>query len=670
MSNWYSEIYRRNLVDMHINDWSPEFLSKFSLEDYFENLKRAHIQAPMIYFQSHAGHCYFPTKVGHMHSALIGHEDMIKRLTELCHNGGMKVVGYYSLIYNTYEEEHHPEWRLITGEDGTSIHQQGSRYGLCCPNNPEYREFVLTQIKEMADYFTVDGMFYDMTFWPGICRCPYCMEQYRKAGLSEIPKRDFSNPDWMKLMRIRIESIGDFAKFVTDATHRFMPGVSVEHNYAHGVAADSIEIGSSELVNDQCDYTGGDLYGDLYNHSFTAKYYLDVSKNQPFEYMTCRCDPSLSAHTVSKTTERLATEVMLTASHHGASFIIDAIDPIGTLDKRVYDRIGKVFEYQIPYEKYFTGELRTDVGVWYSVTGRYNPHGQNFTSKTCSVGAVRALIKNHIPVGVISNSTISNASKHKMIVAGGIAGISDSNRHDIAEYVNNGGILYISGANDPELLKILLNAEIEGYTDEGFVYLVPTENGNALFGEFTSDYPIPTELSLPKLKFIDDEFTTLAVMKLPYTKTYERRFASIHSNPPGILTDIPALIVKKYGKGQVVWSAAPIENDSRLSHNKLFCNIILSMITPSISSTAPRQVELTSFDTNEGIQICAVDLLCTDELLPIRKFTINVKCQKPVRVIKVDGYNETETPFSYSDGYLSFDVDNLIMFGMYRIITQ
>ena len=52
MSKWYKDIYRRNLVDMHIADWSDDFLSKFSADEYYENLKRAKIQSPMIYLQS------------------------------------------------------------------------------------------------------------------------------------------------------------------------------------------------------------------------------------------------------------------------------------------------------------------------------------------------------------------------------------------------------------------------------------------------------------------------------------------------------------------------------------------------------------------------------------------------------------------------------------------
>lgn len=663
---WFEKSYRRNLVDMHIEDWNDEFLSKFSSEEYFENLKKAHIQSPMIYLQSHVGHCYFPTKVGHMHSAFVRREDMIKRLVDMCRADGMDVVGYYSLIYNTYEEDRHPEWRIVSGDDGKSNRQRtNSRYGLCCPNNPEYRKFLREQISEIADYFTLDGMFYDMTFWPAVCRCEHCMKIYREHGIDTIPPKNYADPVYMKVMKLRTEMMGDFARYVTELTHEIMPGVSVEHNYANAVASDSVEIGISELVNDQCDYTGGDLYGDLYNHSFTAKYYYAVSKNSPFEYMTCRCDRSLSAHTVTKSEERLSTEVMLTAAHHGASFIIDAIDPIGTLDSRVYERIGKVFERQMPYERYFGGELLTDVGVYYSTTGRYNSRGLNFNSRSCAIGGTKAMIEAHIPVGVAANSTTKKLN-YKAVLAGGIAGISAENRADIIEYVKNGGVLYLSGVEESELIYELLRAKPDGYTSEGFVYLAPTEYGQRLFGEFNKDYPLPTELSLPKLSFEDDDYKVLATMKLPYTKPSDKKFASIHSNPPGVLTDIPALIERRFGNGTVIWSAAPIENDGRLSHNKLLCEIIRGYITPTVKTNAPRQVELTLFKCDDGMQLCAVDLLCTDELLPIRSFEVEIECEKPCKVVKVG--DDSDIVFSYKDGRVRFFVDDLVMFEMFRII--
>lgn len=59
---------------MHIDDWHDGFLSEFSPEVYVENLKTAHVTNAMIYLQSHAGLCYYSTKVGVMHRAYRGKE--------------------------------------------------------------------------------------------------------------------------------------------------------------------------------------------------------------------------------------------------------------------------------------------------------------------------------------------------------------------------------------------------------------------------------------------------------------------------------------------------------------------------------------------------------------------------------------------------------------------
>lgn len=672
--NWYRNVYRRNLVDMHIEDWDVRFLSEFDPASYVSNLKKAHIEAPMLYLQSHVGHCYWPTKTGHMHAALAGREDLMRKTVDLCHHAGMYVVGYYSLIYNTIEEDRHPEWRIITA-DGLSRRQKGGRYGLCCPNNPEYRDFVTAQIAEMADYFDLDGFFFDMTFWPEVCHCEHCQKRYlAETGRKELPggklpQVDWNDPDWLEFQQLRIRWMGEFARLATETAKRCVPGVSVEHNYASSIAGSSLHC-NTELVNDQCDYAGGDLYGDLYNHSFTAKYFYNISNNQPFEYMTCRCDRSLYVHTISKTEEHLATEVMLTAAHHGASFIIDAIDPVGTLDTRVYDLVGRVFERQIPYEAYFSGTLVQDVGVYYTTTGHYNSRGLPYDNKTCSIGITRALIEENIPVGVIGNRQTDTLSRYRMVFAPQLAFMDERNLDDLVRYVEDGGILYLSGVEDVRVIERLLDAEFVRYTEETAVYMAPTALGQQYFGTFTDKYPFPTETSLPVISVQDAEI--LATMTMPYTKPTERRFASIHSNPPGIPTDIPALLAKKRGRGTVLWSAAPIENDHRRAHRRLLLSLIggyLDLQSLSIRTDAPRQVELVTFRREQDTLISAVDLLCTDELLPVPGFTVAVQCDRPTHVIRIGGRDraDAELPFTYEDGYVHFSVDRLVMFEMYRI---
>ena len=61
---WIKGNYRRNLMDMHIDDWNPEFLSKINVKEYVDALKDAGVQAAMVKGKPHTGLCYYPTKAG------------------------------------------------------------------------------------------------------------------------------------------------------------------------------------------------------------------------------------------------------------------------------------------------------------------------------------------------------------------------------------------------------------------------------------------------------------------------------------------------------------------------------------------------------------------------------------------------------------------------------
>ena len=664
--NWYKNSYRRSLVDMHIEDWNDEFLSKLSAEEYCENLKKGKIQSAMIYFQSHNGHCYFPTKVGHTHKMFLEGKNEIKRLVDLCHENDIDVIGYYSLIHNTCEEDKHPDWR-IRGGDGKSQREKGGRYGFCCPNNPEYREFVKVQIKEMLDFFDVEGMFYDMPFWPEFCDCEYCRERYEKeTGKTNMPlEMDFKNPDLHIHRKKRAEWMGEFTKLVTDYTKELRPGITVEHNYAASIAGEHCYC-TTELVNDCCDYSGGDLYGDLYVHSFTAKYYRTTTRNQPCEYMTCRCDRRLNQHTISKSETHLETEVMLNVANHAATLIIDAIDPKGTLDSRVYDRIGKIFSKEVQYEPYMKGIPVCDLGILYFTLGYYNSKGQPFDNKTASVAAASTLIENNIQFNVVPGNR-AELEEYKCVIAPAIAAIDDNMIEKIVKYVENGGVFYFSGVEEPKLISRLIDAEYKEMSDYSACYIAPKASAHKMFGEFNADYPIPIEYCLPIVKTSHSE-DIMAYITYPYTKPTDRKFASIHSNPPGVATRIPAMIKRKVGKGTVIWSAAPIENDPRAAFKEVFVNIIGLMLPKeqrSLLSNAPKRVELVEYDLDDKIQINAVDLLALTEKLTLPTFKVSVRMKKEPKSLK-NVTTGKELPFSYKDGMATFSVRSFKLYEMFE----
>jgi hypothetical protein len=586
----------------------------------------------------------------------------------------MDVVGYYSLIYNTYEEDRHPEWKM-RGSEGKSHRDNGGRYGLCCPNNAEYRKFVFAQIAEIMEYFTLDGMFYDMLFWPDICRCGSCKKRFFEETGLEIPeKTDWYDEKWLLFDRKRCEWMGEFAMTVTEKTKQLNPNISVEHNYASGVAGDWYS-GATELVSEACDYTGGDLYGDLYNHSFTCKYYMNITKNPPFEYMTCRCANYLAQHTITKTKEALELEIMLTAAHHGASFIIDAIDPSGKMDSRVYEKIGAIFSKHMEYEPYFTGGHIADVGVYYSTSSRYNREGGDFTNKNCAVNTVKTLIENHVPVGVVSNGCPNKIKDFKFIFAPYIFNMGEDITEKLLDYVREGGNLYFSGAGNEKLLKELAGAAYtKNLTKENKTYIAPKKQYENVFDEFNEDFPLPIDYRLPIAEITEPNLSAAAYITLPYTARSDKKFASIHSDPPGIKTSLPALIIKKYGKGNVIWSAAPIENDERIHYKRLLINLMHMFIGQndlSVYAAAAKNVEIVSFKTNGGYLVGAVDLKCTEELVPIRSFCVSVKTGKPAKnVVKLPEQSPVEYFYSESEGKVTFNTGELTMFAMYKICVD
>ena len=673
---WYSNLYRRHLLDMHIDDWNEDFLSEFSPEQYIENLKKAQINYAMLYLQSHVGLCYFPSKAGTTHKAFIKEPDKMKKLVDLCHENGIKVCGYYSLFYNTVEHDKHPDRKLVD-KDGKSKRDLQSlkieldfssaglgRYGLLCPNNPDYIDFVKKQIDEMLDNFNIDAMFFDMPFWSGTCFCKHCSEDYVKTYGHPIPilsgdyskLNDEEKEKYLELTRYKYMSMGRTIRKITDHLKKRRPDMPVEHNYASSVAASSFS-GCGDEVADCCDYVGGDLYGDLYNHSFASKYFKNISKNQPFEQMFSRCKPSLCTHTLTKTLDQMKIALSSTIAHHGATLVIDAIDPVGTIDSRVYENLGKLFDFQKPYEKYFDGKMVSDIGIYYSVRSNQTFAADN--ARDCSINLSKSFIKKHIPFDI--TGSFEDLSKYEIIFASMIGPIENTEK--LISFVENGGTLYISGFNNKELVEKLTGNSFLSFTEEENVYLAPTDKYLKYFDGFNEKYPLPFNSRVPLIEKGKDT-SVIATLTLPYTKPTEIKFASIHSNPPGIKTDNPIMTVNKFGKGTVIWSGAPVENSPYLE----YANILLNLINKkdySFYTDAPETVEITLFKHEDFLTLSA-NLMCdVHTAFTLMPFTVRLKCKKPTDVVLLP--QNTSVNWDYKDDYVIFKTRNLYIFDMYQI---
>lgn len=630
---------------MHIADWDDKFLSEFDPYQYFECLQKGKIQSTMIYLQSHTGLCNWDSQSGRTHRAFVK-ENKIKTLIDLCHQNHMDVIAYYSLIYNNCAYEEHPEWRMMdvhgnpSRQDPQHNFMGGGRYGLVCPNQSGYREFVQLQFRELCDTYEFEGIFLDMTFWPFPCYCDACQARYRKETGKEIPTIvDWHDPEWKQYQKHRQQWIGEFAQFCTSEIKRLRPEVSVEHQFSticHGWS-----FGIDEKVNEANDYIGGDLYGGHLQESYICKIYREATKNQPFEYMTSRCDPGLLVHTTTKTKDQLRLHNQLTLAHHGAMLFIDAIDPIGTMNPAVYERIGEVFAETIPMEPYLTGNMVSEAALIMSYDSKYDAlqppaspdeAGHGHPQLDAQIGMARILKEMRMLFTVLPSNHLEKLDSKKIAFLTNASSLRESEMDRLCCFVEQGGNLYLSGTTDPQLVKRLLGLNFLGYTKETQTYLAPTEAGAGVFGEeYSTRYP----LAFPGKQMLVENpnaHPVLATITLPYTDPADTQtFASIHSNPPGIPTQFPAVILGHFGKGNVIWTAAAVETMNTAATSGVVSRMIRKLAQPQILQTdAPSCVEMILFDDPENHRylLHVVNVQECREILPVYDFNIRLYLPK------------------------------------------
>ena len=634
---WYSRSFRRNLVDMHIDDWNPEFLSQFDPKAYFECLKTAHIQTPMIYIHSHVGLCNWDSDSGKVHNTFAGH-NKIRELFDLCHADGMSVVAYYSLIYNNWAYEAYPAWRMLNAE-GRGSREVGSRYGYICPNSMEYREFLKKQFAELTAEYDFEGIFLDMTFWPQVCYCDNCRNKFRQETGEEIPTQvDWNDPVWVSFQQARQRWIGEFAAYCTALIRQMKPGAAVEHQFS--TICHDWSWGIDESVNLSNDYTGGDLYGGPLSQSYISKVFMEATENAPFEYMTSRCDPRLNVHTTTKTLYDLKLHNYLTLAHHGAFLVIDAIDPVGTLDKHVYETVGKVFEESMPYESYLKGDLVAEAALIMGYDSKYNADAKaapatkadrSHPQLQAQLGAARALHQMRVLYTALPGNRIDRVMGKRLAMVTDAPSLREKELDTLERYVREGGNLYISGNTDPKLAERLLGLVFKGKTPENMTYAAPTELGRTAFGdEYSAKYPVSYEGPQPMMENPQNH-PVLARITLPYTNPADStRFASIHSNPPGRPTEYPAAILAQVGKGKVLWLSFCPEKASSASLHALTRHLIGLLYQPQIlASTAHPCLEYTLFEDEEGYTLHAVNVQ-EEPALPLPAYELRLTLPRQV----------------------------------------
>ncbi len=704
----YQRGYRRTLLDMHIPDWDPAFLSQYDPRALADLYVTARVSSVMMYCESHVGLCYWPAPAGKMHDGLHG-RDVVGELLGHLRARSIDVCAYHTTVFDNWAAETHPDWQIVPAQSlgGHDWHLLGPRYGVLCPNNPKYRAYERAQIGGLIERYRFDGLFIDMAFFPGVCVCRHCRERFRAETGDEIPRYvDWLSPGLGAFQAARIRWLAEFFRGLAELARTVQPGIAVYHNLAPAL----LDWTTAQSIADSRydTFVGGDLYGGRGEQLFVSKLLVHLSETQPAEFMTSRA-VNLKDHVSLKSEHELQTQALAAIAHSCAFLFIDAIDPRGTVNPAVYEQMGRIYQRTAQFEPYLGGEPIEDIAVYFSDDSKMDfaqngmllqdlgPSANRYPHVTAAIGACTYLQRAHLPFAVITRRQIADLQRYRVLVLPNVLRLDADEVAAFRAYVQQGGRLLASGYSSlvdtlegrrsTFALADVFGCDVEGDETGLMVYLKPLDPAIAA-AVYPQDYLChvvrpdssfnpgerPSATSVPRLR-PSPRATVLASLSLAYAYPAEgtladHRFASIHASPPWEDTDRPVIVQAGYGAGSAIYSAAPIEAASSAVNERVFVHLVRRLLdgTPSLSAVTHPSVWITGFHQPEQNRVVVNALVYQEEDLPV---PVGLQCtvQPPagtslVRALRVPDMSPLPSARA-ADGSLEVDcgmVSDFVMF--------
>ena len=648
---WHQASYAHVLVDMHVPDWDAGFLAHYDPAQAVESVAACGCGAAMVYFQSHVGLCNWPTKSGKQHAAFAG-RDPAREIVDLFHARDIPVCAYYSVNFNNWAVLEHPEWKLepaLEAPLGGGI-LPAARYGLCCLNNPGYRDFVRAQATEIAEGYDIDAMFFDMVWWQSVCVCDHCRTRCRVETGKDIPETvDWLDPDWCRYQAVRERWLIEFAEELRSHVRAARPDVPVYHNFA--VAMMNWAKGISFESARAHDFLGGDFYGGREEQLVVSRLMLNLSEGAPVEFMTTVA-ANLAEHENLKSVEELTLQAFAATASASSFLTIVAINPDGTPNAEAFRRMGEVYRRTKPYDKFLGGRPVEDIAVYFSsdskmtfaengtpLIGPAVGSATQFPHFAAVRGACSKLQKAHLPFGIITRRQLDDLQHYRVIVLPNVLRMDAAEVEAFRAYVEQGGKLYASRMtsltetsgvrHDDFMLADLFGASFD-CDETGKVIHIRAQSESvedAFAGQSCLSHWAGNDGSTGAVRLREGgQAQPLATLSLPYGYPHggsveDHHWASIHSSPRWTDTEAPVIVENRFGRGTVIYCAADIEAGESTAHGPLFVGLIRSLLdgVPTFESDTHPAVWVTAFDQSEQRRTILSFLNYQDELpvLPI-----------------------------------------------------
>ena len=480
--DWHEQYLRRFMVGFHVPDVDqfdlPGTLSRFDPREFVRALKEAGVQVFSFYSKAGYGNCFWPSKVGHVHS-LMGDRDFFGELTEACLSEGIVPSCVYEMVDSRISEEK-PEW-CHRGPEGKP--QQPP-----CLHSP-YREFTLAQYEEIMGNYPIYEFLMDMVDFPSSTlqwSCPYCEEKLRQHFGRDFPgEENLSDEEFIRFLRWRYAYIEDYLKEVRAVRDRLAPQAILDHNF-HGDHG-WLHANNLRATSEVTDAYMSDIFGlrdGLITDVWVPKLYRSHSPRRPIfliDTAVVRGDLTTSRPMPYYLTQ-LASAVVNGAAYETSI----CLDHTGEFDRPMLETI-RVVNWEIEArEPWIHGaEPVTYAGLIFPERSRDLIGGREQTIYNEELqGWAQLLVESHALFDIFADFKLAelDLSRYGMLILPDAICLTQAEATAVRNFVANGGILIATGetsladengsrAEEFALADVLGVSYQEGY-DEARAYLL------------------------------------------------------------------------------------------------------------------------------------------------------------------------------------------------------
>lgn len=393
----------------------------------------------------------------------IGEQDILRELTELCHQNQIHVIARVDFRGVEKERyERHPDW-FGQNRDGSPLMGWNDQLYRPCYSSFYGNEHAEQFLKELFRTYDIDGVWENcVIFGYGPCYCKKCREAYRRSSQKEIPDTEdyFSEEfreyrEWksllarkhMEKMRSTVKLFGEDKVYVSEIFDMYHVKTALNSGIDLYDARDCFDFLVSPLFPDG----GSDPNRKYENPSYAAAavhFMKSISKGKQCVALTGNNGTKWRYVRAPGLESRLWMWEVISAGGLLWNNYFNGQHPDVAVDRRNAELQADMFRYLKQNEAYLQDmKPEGEAGIYYSRPTRDWYGSREKDDYTGAVrGVERVLTEHHIQYRFIPDIelTMENLKGLRVLILPNVVCLSESQQDVIRSYVKNGGGLVAS----------------------------------------------------------------------------------------------------------------------------------------------------------------------------------------------------------------------------------